>query len=202
MNPIGGSKIVLTGGPCAGKSTLARLLTHAFEHSVVNVPEAASLLFSGGFPRFDPVDSKRAVQMAIFQVQLQLEATYQANFLDKVLILDRASIDGAAYWPEGVELYFSAMGTTFEAELARYDRVIYLQSAGKEDYLLHRSKNPNRQESWEEAKELDDKTFALWSKHSNFIHIKNDRAFSRKVSEVFAAVASSIPFSEGSEEKK
>lgn len=198
MDPIGGSKIVLTGGPCAGKSTLARLLTHAFETSVVNVPEAASLLFSGGFPRFDPAESKCAVQRAIFHVQLQLEASYMANFSDKVLILDRATIDGAAYWPEGVEAYFLAMGTTLEKELARYDRVIYLQSAGKEDYLLHRSKNPNRRESWEEAKDLDDRTFALWSKHPNFIHIKNDRAFSRKVSEVFSAVAASIPFPDGS----
>ncbi|MGZ3695296.1 MAG: AAA family ATPase, partial [Bdellovibrionota bacterium] len=47
-----GTKIVLTGGPCAGKTTMVKMIEQAFPASVVGVPEAASLLFNGGFPRF------------------------------------------------------------------------------------------------------------------------------------------------------
>ena len=52
-------KIVLTGGPCAGKTTMAQILSRAFHGSVVNVPESASLLFSGGFPRFPPLEGQQ-----------------------------------------------------------------------------------------------------------------------------------------------
>ena len=44
-------KIVLTGGPCAGKTTLTQVIAKAFPKHIVIVPESASLLFSGGFPR-------------------------------------------------------------------------------------------------------------------------------------------------------
>ena len=119
MIPMPGSKIVLTGGPCAGKTTMAEVLARAFHSSVTNVPEAASLLFSGGFPRFPPLESQRATQRAIFHVQRELEATYSARFPERVLILDRGTVDGAAYWPEGPEAYFVTFGTNLQEELAR-----------------------------------------------------------------------------------
>lgn len=191
-------KIVLTGGPCAGKTTVSRLLTHAFEKNVMDVPEAASLLFNGGFPRSPIPDAIRASQRAIFSVQHQLEASFVAQYPDRVLILDRGSVDGAAYWPDGTENFFLSMGTTLEAELGRYEKVIYLESAGKEDYFLHKQKNPNRREDWEEAKALDEKTFALWSKHPNFFHIENQRSFYKKVSQVLRVVATGLPLEESS----
>jgi predicted ATPase len=194
LKPVPGSKIVLTGGPCAGKTTMAEMLSRSFPSTVVNVPEAASLLFSGGFPRFSPPESQRATQRAIFQVQRELEATYSARFPDRVLVLDRGTVDGAAYWPEGPEAYFAAFGTSLTEELARYARVIYLESAGEADYALHRQQNPNRSETWAEARRLDERTFQLWSRHPNFLHIKNNRSFSYKVSAVLAAFAGSVPF--------
>lgn len=175
---------------------MADVLARAFHGTVTNVPEAASLLFSGGFPRFTPPESQRATQRAIFQVQRELEATYSARFPDRVLVLDRGTVDGAAYWPEGPDAYFSAFGTTLREELARYAQVIYLESAAEADYLLHKQQNPNRTETWEEAKRLDERTFQLWSQHPRFVHIRNSRSFSRKVSEVLAAVAGSLSFTE------
>jgi len=186
------SRIVLTGGPCAGKSTLAEMLSRAFQNSLMNVPEAASLLFSGGFPRFTNTESRKATQRAIYRVQGELENSYASQFPTLALVLDRGTIDGAAYWPDGPDAYFAAMGTTLEMELARYDRVIYLESADEKDYEAHRAANPNRNEDWEEARRLDRETFKLWSRHPYFIMIRNQRSFAHKVSEVLGVVAGSI----------
>lgn len=195
------TKIVLTGGPCAGKTTLAEMLARAFQHSVVHVPEAASLLFTGGFPRFPERAAREATQRAIFHVQKELEAAYAARFPDRALVLDRATIDGAAYWPEGSDAYFQALGTTIDAELASYDRVIYLESAPEKDYLVHKAANPHRLEDWAEAKRLDLETQRLWSKHPAFVLIRNQRSFAHKVAEVLGAVAGAIDVA-GEDEKE
>lgn len=192
MNEKLSNKIVLTGGPCAGKSTLAEMLSRAFQNSLINVPEAASLLFNGGFPRFSHPESRKSTQRAIYRVQVELEASYGAQFPSLALVLDRGTIDGAAYWPDGPDAFFATMGTSLEAELARYDRVIYLESAAQKDYEIHRAANPNRNESWEEATRLDRETFKLWSRHPSFIVIPNQRSFAHKVAEVLAVVAGSI----------
>ncbi|MGZ3710731.1 MAG: ATP/GTP-binding protein [Bdellovibrionota bacterium] len=196
-----GTKIVLTGGPCAGKTTMVKMIEQAFPASVVGVPEAASLLFNGGFPRFQGPEAICAVQRAIFSVQHELEVTYLVEYPEKALVLDRGVIDGAAYWPEGPENFFAALGTSFEAELARYDKVIYLTSAAESDYLLHKGRNPNRKEDWQEAQRLDALTLSLWRKHPNFTLIANNRSFQRKVMEVLGAFSESFSFEAGNEKK-
>jgi hypothetical protein len=177
------------------------MLARAFPNLVENVPEAASLLFSGGFPRFPNQEAQRAVQRAVFATQHELEAAYSAHFPDRVLVLDRGTVDGAAYWPEGAEAFFSSMGTNLERELGRYEAVIYLESAAELDYALHKTKNPHRKESWTEAARLDAVTFNLWSKHPRFLFIRNNRSFSRKVSDVLSAVSASLPIGETREPK-
>ncbi|MGZ3651295.1 MAG: ATP/GTP-binding protein [Bdellovibrionota bacterium] len=194
-------KIVLTGGPCAGKTTMAEILARSFQGAVVNVPESASLLFSGGFPRYASTESQRATQRAVFHVQHELEATYASQFPGLALVLDRGTVDGAAYWPEGPEAFFAALGTSLKGELARYTSVIYLESAPEKAYWAHQKQNPNRTESWEEAKRLDEHTFQLWSQHSRFFHIRNNRSFHYKVSEVLSAVSSALGVDEVNEKK-
>lgn len=193
-------RIVLTGGPCAGKTTLAGLLARANGGRVVRVPEAASLLFSGGFPRFGELESRRATQRAIYHTQRELECTYACEFPAKALLFDRGTLDGAAYWPEGPAAFFSALGTSLEAELARYSQVIYLDSAAEADYELHRRQNPNRTETWEEARRLEEATFPLWARHPYFVHIRNNSSFPTKVSAVLSAVSEALGAPEGGRE--
>lgn len=188
-------KIVLTGGPCAGKTTLTQVIAKAFPKQVAIVPEAASLLFSGGFPRWDEVECQMATQRAIFHVQNALESSYEGKYPHKILVLDRATVDGSAYWPHGTEDFFSSMQTSLEEQLKRYDKVIYLESASADDYALHRSKNPNRKESWEEAKELDARSYELWARHKSLLFVPNQRAFSVKVNEVLSEIGLAIPSS-------
>ena len=50
-------RIVLTGGPGGGKTTAADLFRREIGEGVVIVPEAATMMFSGGFPRHQQQDS-------------------------------------------------------------------------------------------------------------------------------------------------
>lgn len=79
-----------------------RRLRREFGRSVAFVPEAATLLFSGGFPRFDNAAARCAQQHAIYHTQLALEDAIAASFPGRVLLCDRGTIDGAVYWPHGV----------------------------------------------------------------------------------------------------
>lgn len=177
-------KIVFTGGPGAGKTTMCQVFERVYPQRVVLVPEAASLLFSGGFPRWTETEPLRAIQTAIFQVQGQLERAFTAKYPDKVLLLDRGTIDGAVYWPGSWEEFFLAQETTLEKELARYDRVIYLESAGQEDYKAGLARNPHRSEAWKEARELDRRNYDLWRRHPHFHLVRNQKTFNEKIKQV------------------
>src|SRR4051794_3034510 len=111
----------MTGGPGGGKTTAADLFRRELGEQVVIVPESATILFGGGFPRATQGDACRSAQTAIFQVQRNLEDVQAALYPERILLCDRGTIDGAAYWPDGTDQYFGAMGTTLEVELARYD---------------------------------------------------------------------------------
>lgn len=182
-------KIVLTGGPCGGKTTMTRMLAKAFENDLVVVPESASLLFSGGFPRWQDDDAKRSLQRAVYHVQCNLEQSFACHYKDMNMILDRGTVDGAAYWPDGSEDYFKKLGTSLEKELSRYDLVIYLESAGQEAYEANRKRNPNRTETWEEARLLDEVTRKLWSQHPKMLVVENSRSFSDKIVKALGLVA-------------
>ncbi len=185
MRPL---NIVLTGGPCAGKTTIAQVLEKAFSGRLIMLPESASLLFQGGFPRWTDEVSAEALQRAIYHVQIELELAYAARFQDHIRVMDRGTVDGAAYWPKGPEHFFEELGTTAEAELERYDMVIYLESAGRVAYDENRRRNPNRTETWEEAAALDQVTRRQWQNHPRFVTIRNNTAFSSKIAAVLAVV--------------
>jgi thymidylate kinase len=192
MNLKQSKKIVLTGGPGAGKSTLAEVLGHSFRNSVVVLPEAASLLFKGGFPRWSESKPKRALQRAIYTTQIELESAYAAKYPDKILILDRATLDGAAYWPDGAEEFYKELKTDIVTECARYDYVVYLDSAAKEEYHSNLYKNPARIENWEEAHQLDIRTKTLWAHHPKFRCVKSQITFDAKIEEVLSLVGSIV----------
>src|ERR1044071_2329655 len=95
-------RIVLTGGPGAGKTAVLELIRQSFCAHVKLLPESAGIIFSGGFPRGNGVDLRKASQRAIFYIQRELE-----NIADignpAVVLCDRGTVDGAAYWPGDVE---------------------------------------------------------------------------------------------------
>jgi predicted ATPase len=108
-------RIVLTGGPGGGKTTAADLLRRELGKRVIIVPESATILFGGGFPRSPHRDANRAAQNAIFHVQRNLEDVQSALYPERVLLCDRGTVDGAAYWHDGQDAFFRSVGTKVTA---------------------------------------------------------------------------------------
>jgi len=174
-------RIVLTGGPGGGKTTAADLFRREIGDRVVVVPETATMLFTGGFPRVGEPDARAATQRAIFHAQVALEDVQGALYPGRVLLCDRGTIDGAAFWPaEAPEGFFETMETTLESELGRYDAVIFFESAAVGDISIEGG-NPARTESNEQARELDMRLRELWSKHPNFHFIPHSTSFFAKL---------------------
>ena len=103
-------RIALTGGPGGGKTTAIDLFRREMGEGVVVVPEAATLMFTGGFPRYDQPEAVRSAQLAIYHVQRNLEDIQAARYPDRILLCDRGTIDGAAYWPEMDGDFFETLG--------------------------------------------------------------------------------------------
>jgi predicted ATPase len=173
-------RIALTGGPGGGKTTAADLFRREIGESVVIVPEAATLMFQGGFPRCREPDAIRATQRAIYHVQRNLEDIQATSYPDRILLCDRGTIDGAAYWPEQDGDFFAALDTSLEDELVRYDGVIFFESAAVGGMGIEGG-NPARQESIKEAAELDAKLRHYWSQHPHFTVVHHNPSFFKKI---------------------
>jgi predicted ATPase len=174
-------RIVLTGGPGGGKTTAADLFRREIGERVVIVPEAATLLFSGGFPRSNAEQAVHASQRAIYHVQRNLEDAQAALFPGRILLCDRGTVDGAAYWPGEAHHFFEAVGTTLKAELARYDAVIFFETAAAGGLGIEGG-NPVRKESIDQAVALDHRLRSLWAQHPRCVLVPHNTSFFKKIS--------------------
>jgi predicted ATPase len=181
--------VVLTGGPGAGKSAVLELVRLFFCVHVHTLPEAASIVFGGGFPRNGRTDVRQAAQRAIYHVQRELEATASTEPAALVLC-DRGTIDSAAYW-EGDGDLFSAVGTTRSAELARYSAVILLRTPTAPDAYNH--DNPLRTETLEEAQRIDARIAAAWMGHPRVYEIPATYDFLGKAAHALEHLREQVP---------
>lgn len=173
-------RVVLTGGPGGGKTTAADLFRREIGNRVIVVPEAATLLFSGGLPRADRAAAQRSVQTAIYQLQRSLEDIQTARYPDRILLCDRGTVDGGAYWPDGAADFYESVGSTQADELSRYDAVIFFETAARGGHGFE-SENRFRTESHQEAIDLDSRLRSLWSSHPHFTVIPHTASFFRKM---------------------
>lgn len=186
-NGNGRCRIVVTGGPGGGKTTAADLFRREIGEQVVVVPEAATLLFAGGFPRHDTDGARAAAQRAIYHVQRNLEDVQAAAFPDRILLCDRGTPDGGAYWPGDPDAFFRSVGSSLEAELARYDAVIFFETAAVGGMSIEGG-NPTRLESNAEAVALDARLRAVWERHPRFVLVPHNPSFFRKITIGLAAL--------------
>jgi predicted ATPase len=154
-------RIVVTGGPGAGKTALLEVLRKSTCEHVGFVQEAASILYGGGFPRSRAPHILEAAQRAIFHVQRELEGIVDP--VVKVAICDRGTLDGLAYWPGEEEAFYKTIGIRREEELARYDAVIHLRTPPDGHGYGHQ--NPVRIETSLEAAAIDERIVYAWRGH-------------------------------------
>jgi len=182
-------RIVLTGGPGAGKTAVLEVLRRGTCRHVLVLPEAAGILFGGGFPRGPSAPLRRSAQRAIYHVQRELESTAAGDDF-AVVLCDRGTVDGMAYWP-GPDDMWSALGTSLDAELARYHAVIHLRTPSHEEGYSW--SNPLRIESAAEAAAIDVKIAAAWALHPRRIEVPAMSDFLAKTARAVAAIQALIP---------
>ncbi|MDH3707807.1 MAG: AAA family ATPase [Acidimicrobiia bacterium] len=172
--------MVLTGGPGGGKTTAADLFRREIGDRVIVVPEAATMLFSGGFPRVTDAEAARSAQRAIYHVQRNLEDIQASQYPDRLLLCDRGTADGGAYWPDGADKFYASVGSSHQAELDRYDAVIFFETAARGGHGFE-SENRFRTESQQEAIDLDAQLREQWRPHDRFTLVPHTASFFQKM---------------------
>ncbi len=189
------TKIALTGGPCAGKSTVLKRIRQKYEekgYAVYLLPESATLFIEAGadFLTKDAALSYVTEKSKLeFQLQMEKSMTQIAEACGKpaLLICDRGTMDTAAYMPAEVwQRIKEDIGQT-EKELRdeHYDAVLHICTAAKgaEDfYTLYNNKC--RSESVEVARDVDDRILAVWKGHPVLHIIKAEICFEDKIQHV------------------
>lgn len=192
------TKIVLTGGPCAGKTTALKFLRENLiknGYGAVVVPETSTELFSSGIS-----PSKMNSLFDFHQTQLDVQMTKEKlfeqacqnfkNFDHIVLICDRGVVDAKVYiGDEGFAKLLKTNHLTEEKVMSRYDAVFKLVSAANgasEFYTLEN--NSVRKESIEEAVILDNRVTEVWKSHPHFETIDNSTDFEQKMTRLLNSI--------------
>ncbi|MBS7365991.1 MAG: ATP-binding protein, partial [Oscillospiraceae bacterium] len=187
------TKIVLTGGPAAGKTTLISRILKEFKQEdgwrVITIPETATELISGfGIKPFGGCMSMLKFQDfviadQIHKEELALKAAEVVPEENVLIIYDRALMDDKAYISdeEFAETLYRFGGRTEERVLKGYDAVLHLVTCAKGAEFAYNLGNAARSESLDYAKEMDDRTLRAWSGHHNLRIIDNAINFEDKM---------------------
>ncbi len=200
-------KVVLTGGPCGGKTTSIQNIEQEFTekgYKVLIVPEAATILINSGIKPFgeDKVDIVE-FQRSVIDLQLKLEEiaenTAKKSEKETIILCDRGIIDDKAYIAKEEFQKLLAQINRKELDIMEsYDLVIHLKTAadGKEEFYTL-DNNTARTETIEEAREKDKKTLEAWLGHEKLKIIGNETNFKEKMSrtiyEIYSALKKPYP---------
>jgi len=207
-------RIVLTGGPCGGKSSAMRRLAEvatAKGYDVYVAPECATLLFNSGV-KWHPesqsfVDAFQASNVAL---QLQLERTMTsiagATNRPSIIVWDRGLLDSKGFTDDAgwkrvlatVNKNDARAEISDEYFLKRYDAVIHMETAAKgaEKYYKWGDTRDDlghkvfRREDPAMARKSDEDMQRVWKSHPRHIVVDNSTGFEAKVQRVANAVLS------------
>jgi len=197
-------KIVLTGGPCSGKTTGLLYLEEKLADqgfSVFKVQEMATFIDScgvrlGKLAREDPkqyIKAQELLAKLIVQFEDHLQAFVEGFPGDKkVMICDRGLMDAKGYMPhnrfKGVLNCLKL--DPVQARDARYHGVIHLVTAaqGAEKYYSVEG-HPSRYESPTEARLVDKRVQEAWLGHPHLTIIDNSTGFKMKMKRLRQAAA-------------
>ena len=197
-------KIVLTGGPCAGKTTALVKITEYFSgfgYKVFNVPEVPTIYSTAGWNYLTPNrDLYYQGERAILETQLALEDQFMrlAEVCTKpvLIVCDRGTMDISAYIkPEEWGEITAMAGTSSNELMERYHAVLHLVSAadGAEQYYTTATNATRYEQANEEglriARELDKKVIKAWTGHPHLRVINNHDDFETKLNRVLEEIS-------------
>ena len=181
-------KIVLTGGPCAGKTTaLSSIKKYLYDNNipVVTVPETATELILND-QKFINIETIYNFQSLILRKQLSKESIAEDYIktvlkpIDRcVIIYDRGILDNKAYLVNRSDInkLLKKYNLTEIEVLDSYDLVLDLLSLATCKKELYNFSNEARTEDIETASMIDNKTSLAWIGHRNLRIIDSSISF-------------------------
>ncbi len=197
-------KIVLTGGPCAGKTTaMVRIIEHftSLGFKVFTIPEIPTIFSQAGMNYL--TDNKGLFyegEKATLELQLGFEDRFMRMAAEchepTIVVCDRGAMDISAYMqPEMWEEITAAVGTSTQELRQRYDAVLHLVSAadGAEQFYTTATNAVRYEQMNEEglrmARELDKKVIKAWTGHPHLRVINNHEDFNKKLNRVILEIS-------------
>jgi predicted ATPase len=182
INKINRKIIVLTGGPCGGKTTLIKELINnpLSKDKFVTIPEAISYVLQ---TKTSP--EEKIFQKLMVEIQLAMENALDKCFdQGKIFICHRGSLDPLAYWQNNNWVdneFFSFTQSSLIEHYERYHSVIHLQTAAinaidyyKQYPIAH------RHETAEQSSKLDNLLANVWKDHPNYYLVESNVDWERK----------------------
>ena len=215
MNQI--KKIVLTGGPCAGKTTaMVKVIEHfsSLGYKVFTIPEVPTMFTQAGMNYLTSnKDFFFEGEKATFQTQINLEDSFQrmAEALQQpvIIVCDRGTMDISTYLtPDFWNRIISEEGYTNSQLRDRYDAVLHLVSAadGAEQFYTTANNAQRLEQADEEglkiARELDKKIVSAWKGHPHLRVINNHEDFNNKLNRVLKEISNVLAIPQPIEEER
>jgi len=201
-------RVVLTGGPCGGKTTGQARISTFFENlgwKVYRVPETASVLLGGGV-KFADLTPEAAVgfQENLLKTMVQIEDTFfaLAESCNKncIVICDRGAMDPSAFVSkeEWGQLMKSNGWNYLGLRDTRYDQIIHMVSSAKGAEEFYSVKGHScRSENLELARQLDDRAAEAWIGHPYLDVIDNSTGFDTKLRRMISAICQRMSLDTG-----
>lgn len=191
-------KIVITGGPCAGKSTALPIVAQSLREcglNVLTVRETATDLMQNGITP-SGMNSPRDFQMLnteymLSKLRMYERAAQNMPHRDTVILCDRGLCDCSVYSEhEDYAWLLNRLGLTPVTARDMYGAVFYLESAAKCAPFAYTTADSVRTETVEEAARLDDAVLRAWVGHPHMRIIRGGDDFMQKID----ALTQSIKF--------
>lgn len=197
-------EFVITGGPCAGKTTALSKLDRVFTdrgYKVIIVAETATEVISSGVNanEVSVLEFQRVIMARGINKENTIRRVTKLFNKDVVIFYDRGMLDSKAYMDYADFIKVLKENGLDETEARdSYDAVFHLVTAaiGAEEYYTTQN-NAARKESPTQAAIADMKTRNAWLGHPHLRIIDNSTGFSEKIDrlikEVFVAMGVPTP---------
>lgn len=202
--------VVVTGGPCGGRSTFMVRAREWFEkngYCVFVIPETAmELIMAGASPAVlgSSVFQERLLRYTLVREENYREMARELEPQKIIILCDRGVLDCATYM--GFDLYrrmISELGHSHFELMGRYDYVVHLVTAarGAEESYAYASATA-RLVSPDEARIIDGNAATAWHGHRHHILVDNSTGFNRKIFRALYALSKGLGIPQPSAAKR
>ena len=181
-------KILITGGACAGKTTIINVIKDYLEEKKYNVSifeEVPTKLINEG------INSEKIGKMSFQElvIKTQLENEKKCNY-DGVIIFDGSPIDSLKFISrDEFDNLVNKYDSGFENIIGSYDAIIFLETVAKKYPEFYSNKNNKaRLTDLEAAVARNDKLFNIYNRNSKVYLIKSESNFDNKKKKVIEII--------------